>query len=86
MCRSKKDFYFVLKGQGRIEKTEIIEMASKHIRHLQNLNNFHGESSWVSFHPVVFTQKLSCHPVSPRSNLVIQCHPEVILSYSVTQK
>uniref|UniRef100_K1QB40 Uncharacterized protein n=1 Tax=Magallana gigas TaxID=29159 RepID=K1QB40_MAGGI len=29
-------------GQGRIEKTEIIEMASKHIRHLQNLNNFHG--------------------------------------------
>ncbi|XP_065938214.1 class E basic helix-loop-helix protein 40 [Magallana gigas] len=33
---------YVKQGQGRIEKTEIIEMASKHIRHLQNLNNLHG--------------------------------------------
>ncbi|XP_062619531.1 protein hairy-like [Saccostrea cucullata] len=33
---------YLKQGQGRIEKTEIIEMASKHIRHLQNLNNFHG--------------------------------------------
>nr|XP_034307874.1 uncharacterized protein LOC105325663 [Crassostrea gigas] len=33
---------YIKQGQGRIEKTEIIEMASKNIRHLQNLNNFHG--------------------------------------------
>ncbi|KAK3103320.1 hypothetical protein FSP39_018468 [Pinctada imbricata] len=33
---------YLKQGQGRIEKTEIIEMASKHIRHLQNLTNFHG--------------------------------------------
>ena len=27
---------YTKKGRGRIEKTEIIEMAIKHIRHLQN--------------------------------------------------
>ena len=27
-------YYFFLQGQGRIEKTEIIEMAIKYINHL----------------------------------------------------
>lgn len=28
---------YMKKGRGRIEKTEIIEMAIKHMRHLQNI-------------------------------------------------
>lgn len=33
---------YLKQGQGRIEKTEIIEMASKLIRNLQNLHTFRG--------------------------------------------
>jgi hypothetical protein len=39
---------FQFQGQGRIEKTEIIEMASKLIRNLQNLHNFRGKLQKIS--------------------------------------
>ncbi|XP_021371008.1 transcription factor cwo-like isoform X2 [Mizuhopecten yessoensis] len=35
---------YLKQGQGRIEKTEIIEMATRHITHLQNLNKLFGEN------------------------------------------
>jgi hypothetical protein len=35
-------FTFDLQGQGRIEKTEIIEMAIRHIKNLTNKTNTQG--------------------------------------------
>ena len=36
---------YLKKGRGRIEKTEIVEMAIKHIKHLQELLKASGRSS-----------------------------------------
>ncbi|XP_060080943.1 uncharacterized protein LOC132560295 [Ylistrum balloti] len=41
---------YLKQGQGRIEKTEIIEMATRHITHLQNLNKLFGENEDMMSH------------------------------------
>ncbi|XP_033745404.1 uncharacterized protein LOC117330938 [Pecten maximus] len=41
---------YLKQGQGRIEKTEIIEMATRHISHLQKLNKLFGENEDMMSH------------------------------------
>lgn len=41
---------YLKQGQGRIEKTEIIEMATRHITHLQTLNKLFGENEDMMTH------------------------------------
>lgn len=40
---------YLKKGRGRVEKTEIIEMAIRHMKHLQGLRQ--GESLFFYFKP-----------------------------------